>query len=113
MSTDPLRDLGDHVAAAFPKDVTGTAIAYGELMVSVQSDAVARVLAFLRDDPKCLFKVLVDLCGVDYPERPERFEVVYNLLSVKLNQRIRVKATTDEMTPVPSVTGIYSTAGWF
>jgi NADH-quinone oxidoreductase subunit C len=113
MSTDPLRDLGDHVAAAFPEDVTATVIAYGELVVSVRRDAIARVLAFLRDDPKCLFKVLVDICGVDYPERPERFDVVYNLLSVKLNQRIRVKATTDEMSPVPSVTGIYSAAGWF
>jgi NADH-quinone oxidoreductase subunit C len=113
MPTDPLRDLGDHVAAAFSQDVTGTAIAYGELMVSVRRDAVARVLAFLRDDAKCLFKVLVDICGVDFPERPERFDVVYNLLSTKLNQRIRVKLTTDESNPVPSVTGIYSTAGWF
>ena len=59
------------------------------------------------------FELFCDLCGVDYPERPERFEVVYNLLSLKLNQRIRVKVTTDEDNAVPSITGIYSAAGWF
>jgi NADH-quinone oxidoreductase subunit C len=57
--------------------------------------------------------VLVDVCGVDYPERPERFDVVYNLLSVKLDQRIRVKTTADETSPVPSVTGLFSAAGWY
>jgi NADH-quinone oxidoreductase subunit C len=113
MATESLRELGDHVAAAFPQDVTGTAIAHGELMVAVKRDAVARLLAFLRDDPKCLFKVLVDICGVDYPERPERFDVVYNLLSVKLDQRIRIKAMADETSPVPSVTGLFSAAGWY
>jgi NADH-quinone oxidoreductase subunit C len=113
MAIEALRELGDHVAAAFPQDVTGTAIAHGELMVAVKRDAVARLLAFLRDDPKCLFKVLVDVCGVDYPERPERFDVVYNLLSVKLDQRIRVKTTADETSPVPSVTGLFSAAGWY
>ena len=111
--TDTLKDLGDYLAAAFPQDVTGTAIAYGELVVTVRRDAVTRVLGFLRDDPKCLFKVLVDLCGVDYPERPERFEIVYNLLSIKTNQRIRIKVTADEDSPVPSATGIFSAAGWF
>jgi NADH-quinone oxidoreductase subunit C len=113
MATDALRELGDHVAAAFPQDVTGTAIVHGELMVSVKRDAAARLLAFLRDDAKCLCQVLVDLCGVDYPERPERFDVVYNLLSTKLNQRIRVKTMVDENNPVPSVTGLFSAAGWF
>ena len=70
-------------------------------------------MTFLRDDSSCLFKVLIDICGADYPERDERFEVVYNLLSLKLNQRVRVKVTTDETTPVPSVTSVFSTAGWF
>ena len=90
-----------------------TTIGHGELMVSVKRAALARLLAFLRDDPKCLFQVLVDICGVDYPERPERFDVVYNLLSVKLDQRIRVKTTADETSPVPSVTGLFSAAGWY
>jgi len=74
---------------------------------------VTRVLAFLRDDPTCLFEVLVDICGVDYPARPERFDVVYNLLSVKKNLRVRVKTTASEDTPVPSATGLFSAAGWF
>ncbi len=111
--TEPLKDIGDHVAAAFPQDVTGVAIAYGELMLAVRRETVARVLAFLRDDPRCLFQVLIDICGADYPERPERFDVVYNLLSVRNNQRIRVKVTADEESPVPSVTGIFSSAGWY
>jgi NADH-quinone oxidoreductase subunit C len=111
--TEPLKDVGDHVAAAFPQDVTGVAIAYGELMLAVRREAVARVLAFLRDDPRCLFQLLIDICGVDYPERPERFDIVYNLLSIRNNQRIRVKLTADEESPVPSVTGIFSAAGWY
>ena len=111
--TEPLKILGDHIAQAFPQDVTATAIAHEELMVDVRRDAVTRVLAFLRDDPKCLFEVLVDICGVDYPDRPERFDVVYNLLSVKKNLRVRVKTTASEDTPVPSATGLFSAAGWF
>ena len=111
--TESLKELGDHIAAAFPQDVTGTAIAYGELMVTARRAAIARLMGFLRDDPQCLFQVLVDITGVDYPERPERFDVVYNLLSLKHNRRVRVKTMTDETNPVPSVTGIFSTAGWF
>jgi NADH-quinone oxidoreductase subunit C len=111
--TQSLKELGDHVAAAFPQDVIGTEIAYGELMVNVRREGILRVLAFLRDDAKCLFKQLVDLCGVDYPDRPERFDVVYNLLSLKLNQRLRVKLTTDEESPVPSSVGVFSAAGWY
>jgi NADH-quinone oxidoreductase subunit C len=71
------------------------------------------VLTYLRDQPNCQFKMLVDLCGVDYPEREQRFEVVYHLLSLKHNQRIRVKVATDEATPVPSVTGVFGSANWY
>jgi NADH-quinone oxidoreductase subunit C len=111
--TQPLDALGEKIAAAFPQDVLRRAIAHGELMVTVRRDAIVRVTQFLRDDPACRFDVLVDICGVDYPERPERFEVVYNLLSLTHNCRIRLKVNTDEQTPVPSVTAIYSAAGWF
>ena len=111
--TEPLKDLADHLAAALPQDVTKTEIVQGELMATVKRDSIRRVLTFLRDDPKCLFAMLVDICGVDYPDRTERFDVVYNLLSLKHNQRIRLKVSTDEETPVPSVTSIYSAAGWF
>lgn len=111
--TQALKELGDYVSSAMQNDVLGTEIMHDQLIVRVKRESLARSMTFLRDDPKCLFKVMVDLCGVDYPDRPERFEVVYNLLSLKLNQRIRVKVTTDEEGLVPSITGVYSAAGWF
>ncbi len=111
--TQRLRELGDYIASALPEDVLGSEIVHGQLIVRIKRESVPRVIILLRDDARCLFKVMVDLCGVDYPDRPERFEVVYNLLSLKLNQRIRVKVATDEETPVPSITGLYSAAGWF
>jgi NADH-quinone oxidoreductase subunit C len=111
--TQPLQDLGEHVAAAFAQDVLAREIVHGQLIVTVARDAVVRVASFLRDDAKCQFKMLVDICGADYPDRPERFDVVYNLLSLRLNQRIRVKVTTDEDSAVPSLTAVYSAAGWF
>jgi NADH-quinone oxidoreductase subunit C len=88
-------------------------IAYDELTIFVATGAIARVLTFLRDEPSLLFKELVDLCGVDYPERERRFDVVYHLLSMHHNQRIRVKVETDEATPVPSVVGVFPNANWF
>ena len=88
-------------------------IAAGELTITVAGAAIARVLTYLRDEPSLMFKELVDLCGVDYPERERRFDVVYHLLSLHHNQRLRVKVETDEATPVPSVTSVYPTANWF
>jgi NADH-quinone oxidoreductase subunit C len=88
-------------------------IAYDELTIVVASGAIPRVLTFLRDEPSLLFKELVDLCGVDYPERERRFDVVYHLLSMHHNQRIRVKVETDEATPVPSVVPVFPNANWF
>jgi NADH-quinone oxidoreductase subunit C len=111
--TDALSDLAAYVKSALPQDVTACEIQHGELIVSIRRDAVVRVLTFLRDDARCLFKLLADLCGVDYPDRVERFDVVYNLLSLKHNQRIRVKVTTDEEHAVPSATSVFSAAGWF
>jgi NADH-quinone oxidoreductase subunit C len=111
--TEPLKELGDQVAAALPGDVIRSEIVRGELILWAERPAIVRVLTFLRDDPRMLFKQLVDLCGVDYPDRIERFEVVYNLLSLKLNRRIRVKVATDENQPVPSVTGVFSSANWY
>ena len=108
-----LQDLGETIRAALPADVTGATVFKGELMIDVPAGSIVKVLAFLRDNPDCLFRQLVDLCGVDYPERAQRFDVVYNLLSLRHNQRIRVKVQTDEFTPVPSVAGIFSCANWF
>jgi NADH-quinone oxidoreductase subunit C len=111
--TQALKDLGDHISSALSDDVLGSEIAHGQLVLRVKREAIVRTLTFLRDDDRCLFKVMIDLCGVDFPDRPERFEVVYHLLSLKLNHRIRVKAATDEETPVPSITSLYSAACWF
>jgi NADH-quinone oxidoreductase subunit C len=108
-----LKDLADHVAAALPAAVTHSEIHHRELAMRVESEALVDVLRFLRDDPKCRFTVLCDICGVDYPDRPNRFEVVYNLLSMSLNQRIRLKLETNEEDPVPSATEIFSSAGWW
>ena len=108
-----LRDLADHISGALHQDVVDSEILNGELTVSVSRPAIAKALAFLRDNRACQFTCLIDICGVDYPEREQRFDVVYHLLSVKLNQRIRVKTSTDEDTPVPSVTEVFSAAGWF
>ena len=111
--TEPLKELGDQVAAALPGDVIRSEIVRGELILWAERPAIVRVLTFLRDDPRMLFKLLVDLCGVDYPDRGERFEVVNNLLSLRHNRRIRVKLATDENEPVPSVTGVFHSADWY
>lgn len=111
--TQSLSDLAGHIAVAFPGAVFDTEVAHGELVIRVKREAILRVLAFLRDDQACLFTQLVDLCGVDYPDRPERFELVYNLLSMKHNRRVRLKLTTDEDTPVASATAVFSSAGWY
>ncbi len=107
-----LQDLGDYVATSLPDAVLEVEQPNDELTIRARRSAVAQVLKFLRDDSQTQFKVLVDLCGVDYPEREERFEVVYNLLSAKHNQRVRVKVSTDETTPIPTVVGLFSCAGW-
>ncbi len=108
-----LKDLGDYVAEALPQEVLGTEIEFDELMVRARRDLIVKVLTFLRDDVNCRFQQLMDVCGVDYPEREKRFEVVYNLLSLTHNMRVRVKVETDEETPVPSVSGVFSSATWW
>ncbi len=110
---DKLKALAEHVSAALSGAVVSSEISHGELTCRIKREDLVRVLGLLRDDPKCRFNLLCDLCGVDYPDRPQRFEVVYNLLSMSLNQRIRVTLETDEEHPVPSVTGLYSCAGWW
>jgi NADH-quinone oxidoreductase subunit C len=110
---DKLTALAGHLAAALPGVVQSYAIHYGELCVQAPRDAVLAVLTFLRDDPQCRFSVLCDICGVDHPDRPMRFDVVYNLLSMAHNHRIRIKVETDEEEPVPSCVGVFSAAGWW
>jgi NADH-quinone oxidoreductase subunit C len=106
-------DLGELVSAALPGAVVKREERLGELMLTAPRGRLIELLTFLRDDPRCLYQQLMTICGVDYPEHPERFEVVYNLLSLRHNRRVRVKVTTDEGTPVPSVTSVFSGANWF
>jgi NADH-quinone oxidoreductase subunit C len=108
-----LRDLGEYVQAALPEQVGTVGIARDELAILVRRESIVRVLTFLRDDVNCQFKQLMDICAVDYPGRSERFDVVYNLLSLTHNRRIRVKTKTDEQAAVPTVTGVFSSAGWW
>ena len=111
--SEALRDLGNAIKAALPAEVDEVDMRLGELMLVVKGDAIVRTLTYLRDDPACQFKMLVDICGVDFPERARRFDVVYNLLSLTGNRRIRVKVRTNEETPVPSVVSVFSAAGWY
>lgn len=86
--------------------------AVGEISLSVRRDSIVEVLRGLRDTPGLEYQQLMEIAGVDYPHRAERFEVVYHLLSLTKNRRIRVKVTASETTPVPSVTGLWPVAGW-
>ena len=108
-----LLDLSDHILAAMPQDTSRVEVVHDELVVETRRESVLKLMTFLHDDSSCQFTTLIDVCGVDYPERDERFEVVYHLLSLRHNLRIRVKVGTDEETPVPSVTSIFPAAGWF
>ncbi len=110
---DILSELAEHVAGELGETVTSWEIAFGELNVNLKRQDVIGAMRFLRDDKRTNFACFIDLCGVDYPEREARFDVVYHLLSPKNNTRIRLRVQTDEETPVPSITGIYPGAGWF
>ncbi len=108
-----LAPLADKIKADLGADVVSAGIVKGELAIEVARDAILRVLTYLRDDEACRFGALMDVCGVDWPQRPLRFDVVYNLLSMRHNRRIRVKVATDENTPVASAVPVFPSAGWF
>lgn len=110
---ETLNDLADYIAGKAGDAFVSSNVALGELMITVTREGLPATLKFLRDDSQCQFKILVDITAADFPERIERFEVVYNLLSPAHNQRIRVKVTTDEATPVPSAVPQFSSAGWY
>ena len=88
-------------------------INYDELTIEVYPGSIARVLTILRDNLEFKFRVLLDICGVDYPGELPRFKVVYHLLSLEHNQRIRVKVSTDPENPIPSIVSIFSSANWY
>ncbi len=111
--SERLNELGQAVVAAVPGTVLGHEVAFGELTVRALARDIVKLITFLRDDPRCQFICIIDITAVDWPNREPRFDVVYHLLSPKLNQRIRVKAETDEATQVPSITGVFPGADWF
>jgi NADH-quinone oxidoreductase subunit C len=113
-TTSPLAGTGAAIAAAAPRAVKAVRVARGrELVVHAERDALPALMLLLRDDPRFAFEQCMDICGVDHPERPNRFEVVYNLLSLSRNARLRVVVETDEATPVPSVCEIWPSATWY
>lgn len=108
-----LKQLCAHLQKQLKKSVLSCVIEKDEVSLAVPRQDVYHVLHILRDDPECLFRQLVDITAVDWPARlPDRFEVVYHLLSMHHNLRIRVKVATDEDTPVPSTTGLFESANW-
>ena len=108
-----LTELDTHISGKLAPKVLDRRIAVGELTLTVVADEIVEVLTFLRDDARCRFEVLIDICGVDWPQRANRFDVVYHLLSPRLNQRVRVKVHADDETPVPSAIPVYPAANWY
>lgn len=110
---DALNKLGGYLTGKLGLKLVRFEVALGELTIEVKRDRIRDVITFLRDDERCRFGCLIDICGVDYPEREERFDVVYHLLSPWQNQRIRVRITASAETPVPSLVEIFPAANWF
>jgi NADH-quinone oxidoreductase subunit C len=106
-----LQALAEEAKAALGDAILHTGYAFGELTLTVRRDAIVDAVNMLRDQAG--FVSIVDICGVDYPERAERFDVVYHLLSPTRNIRVRLKVTTDEVEPVPSITGVFPGADWY
>jgi NADH-quinone oxidoreductase subunit C len=112
-SLTPLQALEQHAKTLLGDRIEATAIAYGELTLTVHRETILDSIRALHDDADLRFISIIDVCGVDYPEREERFEVVYHLLSPYKNTRIRLKVHTDDETPVPSITPVFPGADWF
>jgi NADH-quinone oxidoreductase subunit C len=110
---ETLRELGEQLTQALAGAVSGYRVERGELTIDVEASKIVSVASFLREDPRCNFACIIDVCGVDWPAREKRFDVVYHLLSPKQNLRVRLKVQTDEGTPVPSLCGVFLGANWF
>ena len=109
---EQLRELAERIVNALQKDLLSSTIKLNQLTIHVPSANIIKVMTFLRDAADLQFRQLIDLCGVDYPDRKPRFEVVYHLLSMHFNRRIIVKILTDEDVAVPSITGVFNAANW-
>ncbi|MCT4655215.1 MAG: NADH-quinone oxidoreductase subunit C [Cohaesibacter sp.] len=110
---ETLKDLGDYIASKLDSKIVGWDVAFGELTVTSARADIVEVVRFLRDDARCQFVCFIDVTAVDYPQRAERFEVVYHLLSPKQNLRIRIKVNTDETGQVDSICDVFPGANWF
>jgi NADH-quinone oxidoreductase subunit C len=110
---DALDQLGEHIRARRPNTVADAAVRNGDLTITATQNGIIDLIEFLRSDGSCRFSTLVDITAVDYPARPQRFDVVYHLLSMYQNQRIRVKVAIREDEMMPSLTGIFPSANWF
>jgi NADH-quinone oxidoreductase subunit C len=101
------------ISAALPQAILGQNMSFDELTLSARREDIVEVARWLRDEPDWRFVSIIDIAGVDYPERMERFDVVYHFLSPTRNIRVRVKVTADDVTPVPSITEVFPGADWF
>jgi len=110
--SDKMTALAAVITEKFAWGVTSTSFAQDELVLIAKRPEIAKLLTALRDDVDMMFAQLMDITAVDYPTRPDRFDVVYAMLSLRHNIRVIIKITTDEDTPVPSVTSVFSSAGW-
>ena len=110
---EALNKLSGYLSDRLGGKLLGAKVALGELTIEVPRDDLIEAITLLRDDSLCRFGSLIDICGVDYPDREQRFDVVYHLLSPWLNHRIRVRIETDEAHPVPSLTGLFPGADWY
>jgi len=110
---EALKELSDHIQSHLESAITHAGITHDELTLEVSAESILKVLKFLRDDSSCRFACFIDICGVDYPTRENRFDVVYHLLSPTQNHRIRVKLSVHETRQVPSVVSLYPAAEWF
>ena len=109
-----LDDHGAHIASALGRAIVSYAVTHGELTLHAEASDIVQVITFLRDDRRMQMTTLIDICGVDFPDRaPKRFDVAYHLLSMRKNMRVRVKVQADDETPVPSITGVHPCADWY
>lgn len=113
VTNERLAQLGEAIVANSAGAAISYSVAFGELNVRAAANRIVELMGLLRDSPEFQFQQLMDVCGVDYPVRARRFDVVYHLLSLTKNIRVRVNVETDEDTPVPSVTSVYPCADWF
>ncbi len=110
---ETLKELAEHIELGLGESLVSWKVEYGELTLTVNATDILDAIRFLRDNSSCKFVNLTDICGVDYPSREKRFDVVYHFLSPVQNQRVRVKVATDENTPVASLTPLFPGAEWF